>query len=282
MSKSFKQVLIDILGRDLENKGFELASIKCHHGYPIYHRKSDGYIEIIQFGKDSYEPRLIVSCSIVYLGVEEEKSNIHYPSFCEFSSADLTKICVDDCKDKFFLKGHFGKYFYFGDVYLALGRGIVAVSEGTKKPFGIKIKRCKPEMYENVVKLIAKRLESAYIWLTTKRAEQHTIPYQRIVEIMDDKQLNFGNNKYAHTVIYSKTHDKRYVIIYDQSKEIFTYSLESIHPYDEEEWMYICHIYDALPAYWSAIKEPGASLFGTFDEVMNEIKSEPTYKEYFV
>ncbi|MBR4014291.1 MAG: hypothetical protein IKJ00_08380, partial [Clostridia bacterium] len=180
------------------------------------------------------------------------------------------------------VKGQIGENFYFGDVYLAFGRGIVAVSEGRKKPLGIKIKSCKPEKYENVVRLIAKRLDSAHIWLKQKRAEQHAIPYQRIVEIMDNKQLDFDDNKYAHTVIYSKAHDKRYVIIYDKSKEFFTYSLEIIHPYDEEEWMYICHIYDALPAYWSAIKEPGASLFGTFDEVMNEIKSEPTYKEYFV
>ena len=83
MSKSFKQVLIDIVGRDLENKGFELASMKCHQGYPIYHRKSNRYIEIIQFGKDRYEPKLIISCSIVYLGVDEKNSNIHYPSFRE-------------------------------------------------------------------------------------------------------------------------------------------------------------------------------------------------------
>lgn len=172
MSKSFKQILIDIVGKDLENKGFELSSIKCRHGYPIYHRKSDHYIEIIQFGKDRYEPRMIVSCSIVYLDVEEEKSNIHYPSFREFSNGNLEKICVDDCKDKFFLKGHFGNFFYFGDVYLALGKGIVAIAEGAKKPVGIKIKRCNPKMYENVAKLIVKRLESAYAWLKKKRAER--------------------------------------------------------------------------------------------------------------
>ena len=64
MRKSFKQVLIDIVGGDLENKGFELASSKCYHGYPIYHRRSDSYIEIIQFGKDKYEPKIVVSCSI--------------------------------------------------------------------------------------------------------------------------------------------------------------------------------------------------------------------------
>ena len=169
MSKSFKQVLIDIVGGDLESKGFELASMKCHQGYPIYRRKSNRYIEIIQFGKDRYEPKLIISCSIVYLGVDEEKSNIHYPSFREFLNGDLTKICVDDCREKFLVKGHIGKCFYFGDVYLALGRGIVAVSEETKKPIGIKIKKCRPETYETVAKLIAKRLESAHTWLTTKK-----------------------------------------------------------------------------------------------------------------
>ena len=169
MSKSFKQVLIDIVGGDLESKGFELASMKCHQGYPIYRRKSNRYIEIIQFGKDRYEPKLIISCSIVYLGVDEEKSNIHYPSFREFSNGDLTKICVDDCREKFFVKGHIGKCFYFGDVYLALGRGIVAVSEETQKPIGIKIKKCRPETYETVAKLIAKRLESAQNWLTAKK-----------------------------------------------------------------------------------------------------------------
>ena len=76
---------------------------------------------------------------------------------------------MDDCREKFFVKGHVGKCFYFGDVYLALGRGIVAVSEETKKPFGIKIKKCRPETYESVAKLIAKRLESAHTWLTTKK-----------------------------------------------------------------------------------------------------------------
>lgn len=282
MSKSFKKVLLNIVGKELEDKGFELAPVKCHHGYPIYHRKSDSYIEIIQFGKDRYEPRLIVSCSIVYLGVDEEKSNIHYPTFREFSGGDLAKICVDDCKEKFYLKGHFGKCFYLGDVYLAFGRGVVVVSDGAKKPLGIRIKKYTDGTYEEIATLIAERLESAYAWLTKKRAEQHIIPYQRIVEIMNDKQLDFGQNKNVHTVIYSKTHDQRYVIVFDISKEVFTYALESIHPYDEEEWWYVCHRHDALPAYWSAIQEPGASFFGTFDEVIKEIKSEPTYKEYFV
>ena len=282
MSKSFKQTLIDIAGTELESKGFELASVTCYHGYPIYHRKSDSYIEIIQFGRDRYQPRLIVSCSIVYLNVDEEKSNIHYPSFREFSGGDLAKICVDDCKDKFFLKGHLGRCFYFGDIYLAFGRGIVGVSEGQKKPFGIKIKKHTPKTQKHVATLILKRLESAYIWLSQKRAEQHAIPYEKIVEIMNDKNLDFGNNKYAHTVIYSKAHDKRYVIIYDKANEIFTYSLEYIRPFDEEEWCYISHHHDALPAEWSVMKEPMASIFGTFDEVMTEIKSEQTYKEYFV
>ena len=282
MSKSFKQVLLDITGTELESKGFELAAVKSHFGYPIYHRKSDNYIEIIQFGRDQYEPRLIISCSIIYLNVDEEKSNIHYPTFREFSSGDLAKICVDDCKDKFFLKGHLGRCFYFGDIYLAFGRGIVGVSEGQKKPFGIRIKKCTPATYETVAKLIIKRLESAYTWLGRKRAEQHAIPYERIVEIMDGKHLDFGSNKYAHTVIYSKAHDKRYIIIYDKSKEIFTYSLEYIRPFDEEEWCYISHDHNALPAEWSVMKEPMASIFGTFDEVMTEIKSEGTYKEYFL
>ncbi len=282
MSRSFKQVLMDIVGRELESKGFELALCKCYHGYPIYHRKSDSYIEIIQFGKDRYEPSIIVSCSIVYLGVDEEKSNIDYPFFREFSGGDLAKISVDDCKDKFFLKGHLREIFYFGDVYLALGCGIVAVSSGAKKPVGIRIKRCSTETYEKVARLIVKRIESAYTWLTKKRAEQHIIPYQRIVEVMNDKHLDFGESKDVRAVIYSKIPDQRYVIIYDESKEIFTYVLERIAPYDEVEWRCVCHRYDALPAYWSAIKAAGASFFGTFDEVMKEIKSEPTYKEYFV
>lgn len=173
MSKSFKQVLVDVVGRELESKGFELASVKCHYGYPIYHRKSDKFIEIMQFGKDLYESRLIISCSIVYLGVDEENSNIHYPTFREFSGGDLDKICVDDCKERFYLKGHLGKCFYFGDVYLALGRGIVAVSDGAKKPLGIRIKKSTDTTYKKVVNLILKRLESAYDWLTVKKAKVH-------------------------------------------------------------------------------------------------------------
>ena len=170
MSKSFKQVLIDIVGRDLENKGFELTSTKCHQGYPIYHRKSNRYIEIIQFGKDRYEPKLIVSCSIVYLGVDEEKSNIHYPSFREFSNGDLTKICVDDCREKFFVKGHIGKCFYFGDVYLALGRGIVGVEHDShSKPLGFKIKRYTDSTYFDLCNLIIKRMNFVYSWLDKQK-----------------------------------------------------------------------------------------------------------------
>lgn len=282
MSKPFKQVLIDIVGKELESKGFELASTKCYHGYPIYHRKSDYYIEIIQFGKNLHEPSLIVSCSIVYLDVSKEKSNIHYPTFCEFSNGDLNKICVDDCKDKFFLKGQLGKTFYFGDLYLVFGRGIVAVSMESKKPKGIKIKSCNPKTYNKVAKLIAKRLKSAYTWLVNKKIKKPELPYKRIVEIMNGKQLNYGGNKYVHTVLYSKIGDIRYVIFYDENKKIYTYSLEFLHVYDQEEWGFVCHKRDALPGYWSPNMDDRFSFFGTLNELMKEIEFEPTYKKYFV
>lgn len=280
MRKTFKQLLIDIVGRELESNGFQLTSVKSYHGYPIYHRKSNFFIEIIQFGKDRYEPKLIVSCSIVYLDVDEDQSNIHYPSFNQFSDGDLAKICVDDCKEKFFMKGHFGKYFYFGDIYLALGRGIVGVSDGAKKPCGIRIKRLTSQTYEKVAKLIMKRLDLVYNWLTIKRAKKCGVPYSRIVEIMKDKQLDFGEDKIVQTVIYSKEHDQRYVVIYDKGKKFFTYALERMLLYDKEEWRCVCRKYDALPAYWATTQSP--SYFGTLEEVVKEIKSDPTYKTYCI
>lgn len=134
----------------------------------VYHKKNNSNIQIIQIGEDNYEPCLIVSASIVFITHQKELTNINYPIFNEFNNGDNEKISVDDCLDKYILKGNFGKNFHYGDVYLALGSGIVGVRPNTKKPIGIRIKKYKTTAYCELCDLIIKRLDKAYCWLDKK------------------------------------------------------------------------------------------------------------------
>ncbi len=131
MNKEFKKLLLDKLGEVLINQQFYVADFGSN--YCVYHRRNDDYIEIIQWAEDKYKKYITVSTSIVFLDTIEEKSNINYKWFTEFNNGDFDKVNVDDCIDKYFLKGNFGNRFYFTDVYLALGRGIVGV--GQKETF---------------------------------------------------------------------------------------------------------------------------------------------------
>ena len=115
MNKEFKKLLLDKLGEVLINHNFCVANLGGN--YCVYHRRNDDYIEIIQLAKDKYKKYISVSTSIAFLDTIEEKSNINYKWFKEFNNGDLDKINVDDCVDKYFLKGNFGDYFYFTDVY---------------------------------------------------------------------------------------------------------------------------------------------------------------------
>lgn len=118
---------------------------------------------------DKYEAFITVSASIVFLDTVEEKSNINFKWFNEFNNGDYEKINVDDCLDKYFLRGDFGDCFYYGDVYLAFGQGVIGVKPKGKKPVGIRLKKYSSSTYEEVSDLIIKRLPKAYAWLDRNR-----------------------------------------------------------------------------------------------------------------
>ena len=166
MNKDLRKLLAEKVGNELKNNGFHL--VDSLNKYFIYHRKNNTNIEIIQIGKDKYETCIIVSVSIIFLNVPNELTNINYPVFNEFNNGNIEKINVDDCLEKYFLKGNFGNSFHYGDVYLALGSGIVGVRPGNKKPIGIRVKKFKTTTYNELCDLIIKRLKSAYCWLDKK------------------------------------------------------------------------------------------------------------------
>lgn len=104
--------------------------------------------------------------------------------------------------------------------------------------------------------------------------------WDTIVEMMYDKGLdNFIDE--VVKVIYSKDRSMRYVVLKGEN-ELFTYRLEVIHRYDEEEWVYISSHENALPAMWNTLRGNDVkSVFENTDELLREIKSEAEYKRYF-
>ncbi len=84
--------------------------------------------------------------------------------------------------------------------------------------------------------------------------------WESIVEMMHDKHLDAFSNEVV-SVIYSKDKSMRYVVLKDE-KDYFTYQLEAIYQYDEDEWKYICSHDNVLPAMWEPFREiVGKSLF---------------------
>ena len=172
MNKDIRELLLDKVGKELTEKGFSIADTT--RKYAVYHKKHEDCIEIIQWAEDKYKKYITVSTSIAFLDTIEEKSNINYKWFKEFNNGDLDKINVDDCVDKYFLKGNFGDRFYFTDVYLALGRGIVGIGQKEKKPLGIRLKKYSSSTYQDICDLIIKKLPKINIWLIKNKYENGT------------------------------------------------------------------------------------------------------------
>ena len=104
--------------------------------------------------------------------------------------------------------------------------------------------------------------------------------WETVVEMMYDKHLDAFSDEVVK-VIYSKDRWMRYVVLKDE-KEFFTYQLEAIYQYDEDEWKYICSHDNVLPAMWEPFRGiVGKSVFENIDELLNELKAEPEYKQYF-
>ena len=98
--------------------------------------------------------------------------------------------------------------------------------------------------------------------------------------MMYDKHLNAFADEVIK-VIYSKDRSMRYIILKDE-KGIFTYQLEAIYQFEEDEWKYVGSHDDALPAMWEPFRGiVGKSFFNNTEELLKEMKAEPEYKQYF-
>ena len=72
--------------------------------------------------------------------------------------------------------------------------------------------------------------------------------WDTIVELLYDKNLDSFCDEVIN-VLYSKDNSMRYVVLKDE-KDIFTYQLEAIYQFDEDEWKYICSYDDSLHDIW--------------------------------
>lgn len=105
-------------------------------------------------------------------------------------------------------------------------------------------------------------------------------PWAEIVEMMYDKHLDSFVNEVVR-VVYSADKTMRYVVLKDE-KGLFTYQLEAIYQFDEDEWKYFYADKDALPAMWNPISRIAwKSVFENEEELLKEMKEEPEYKQYF-
>lgn len=104
--------------------------------------------------------------------------------------------------------------------------------------------------------------------------------WETIVEMMYDKHLDVFADEVVR-VIYSKDRSMRYVVLKNENG-FFTYQLEAIYQYDDDEWKYICSHDNALPAMWESFRGiEGKSLFDNIEELKKELIAEPEYKRYF-
>lgn len=104
-------------------------------------------------------------------------------------------------------------------------------------------------------------------------------PWEEIVNEMYGKPV--GCDETVVDVQYSKDRCMRYVIAQSE-KGWFTYWLEELVAFEEEEWQYISQTPNAYPATWEVRSEgSGISVFETVDELRNELQTRPAYKHYF-
>ena len=111
------------------------------------------------------------------------------------------------------------------------------------------------------------------------RKEKRIVPpmpeWNEIVEMLYDKNLDFLDST-VEKVIYSKDKSKRYVVL-KSDKGFFTYRLEKIYQFDEEEWSYRCS-FDLTPAFWQDVDNGSKSFFSTLEDALKELKQEAEYK----
>ena len=105
--------------------------------------------------------------------------------------------------------------------------------------------------------------------------------WETVVEMMYDKYLDTFSSEVVD-VLYSIDRSMRYVILKNE-RGLLTYQLEALYQYDDEEWSYIRSDDHALPAIWEPYKGiVWKPFFENAEELLNELKQEPEYKQYFI
>ena len=120
-------------------------------------------------------------------------------------------------------------------------------------------------------------------WIFRKNAIEDIPPlpsWETLIEMMHDKNLDAFADEVIE-VVYSIDKSMRYVIL-KNDKGFFTYQLEAIYQYDEDDWKYICLHDNALPAMWEPFRGiEGKSLFDDINELKKELAVEPEYIRSF-
>lgn len=149
-------------------------------------------------------------------------------------------------------------------------------------PYVLEEKREIP--YRSKRKNVLKKIREQISLLLRKEDIVKHVPvkpgWESVVRMMYDTGLDaFGDE--VVKVVYSKDKSMRYVILRDE-QSIFTYQLEAIYQYDDEEWQYICNSNDALPAMWEPHYDGWCgSRFNSIDDLMKALIYEPEYKQFF-
>ena len=104
--------------------------------------------------------------------------------------------------------------------------------------------------------------------------------WEEIVEMMYDKYLDTFSLEVVK-VIYSKDRSLRYVILKNE-RGFFTYELEAIRKFYEDEWRYVRLHDKALPALWEPFHTPGGkSFYSDLNSLIKDMQAEGEYKTYF-
>lgn len=105
--------------------------------------------------------------------------------------------------------------------------------------------------------------------------------WEEIIEIMYDKSLEFSNGVSIIRVIYSNDKDKRY-ILFKSDRGFYKYIYQEIRGFTDYEWPYLANLDE--PAFWQEVRSGAfeVSIFGTEEEAMKTLVSEPNYLAYFI
>ena len=142
------------------------------------------------------------------------------------------------------------------------------------KPFMKTVTEVKNSFWSKLRKILFKKAEKS------NNIHQPIPSWENIVEWLYDKDLDAFRDEVTR-VIYSKDKSMRYVILKDD-KGYFTYQLEIIYQFNEEEWQYICKDDTTLPAMWETYRGAGGkSIFNSERELLKSLAFEPEYKKYF-